>query len=383
MSLPWLLNPQIHYLNHGSYGATPLPILEYQQKLRQQLENQPIHFFARELEALLDRAKESLGSFISAPSPDLVFLPNATWGINTILRSLPWVAGEEILITNHTYNACSNAVNFLQQSYGVIVKQAFIPFPLTDASQIREAILEQITPQTKLALLDHVTSSTALIFPLDTLISELHQRGVDTLVDGAHAPGFLPLDITALAPTYYTGNCHKWLCAPKGSAFLYVRPDKQKIIRPLVISHGANSPRSDHSRFQLEFAWLGTDDPTAYLCVPAAIEWLGNLFPQGWPQLLRHNYDLTRKARHLLGATLEIPPPAPESLLGSMATLPLGKISLLPLELYQKLREEYAIEVPIIPWENQQVLIRISAQVYNHLEQYEYLAATLKKILSI
>jgi isopenicillin-N epimerase len=381
MSSPWLLNPHIHYLNHGSYGATPLPLLEYQQELRQQLENQPIHFFSRALETLLDDARESLGSFIGVPSPDLVFLPNATWGVNTVLRSLPWVAGEEILLTNHTYNACSNAVHFLQESYGVIVKEAVIPFPLASARQIREAILEQITPQTKLALLDHVTSSTALIFPLDTLITELHQRGVDTLVDGAHAPGFLTLDIRALAPTYYTGNCHKWLCAPKGSAFLYVRPDKQKIIRPLVISHGANSPRSDRSRFQLEFAWLGTDDPTAYLCVPRAIEWLGNLFPQGWPQLLQHNYDLTRKARHLLCTALEIPPPAPESLLGSMATLPLGKISLSPLELYQKLREEYAIEVPIIPWQNQEVLIRISAQVYNHIEQYEYLATTLRKIL--
>ena len=373
----WLLDPTVCYLNHGSYGATPIPVLDYQQQLREKLEKQPIHFLGRELEGLLDESREILGSFVGANPADLVFVPNATVAVNTILRSLDFADGEEILMTNHTYNACQNAVRLMAERFGIKIKEAFIPFPIADPQQVIEAILSEVSPKTKLALLDHVTSPTALILPISTLIKELHRQGVDTLIDGAHAPGFLPVDIQSLAPTYYTGNCHKWLCAPKGAAFLYVRPDKQTTIRPLAISHGANSPRGDRSRFQLEFAWTGTDDPTPYLCIPKALEWMGNLLPRGWVQLQQQNRNLALEARKRICKALDIPLPCPEEMLGAMATIPLGKISLSSQDLYEKLRQDFSIEIPVIPWPGEQTLVRISAQFYNYIEQYDYLADVL------
>ena len=373
----WLLDPTVCYLNHGSYGATPIPVLDYQQQLREKLEKQPIHFLGRELEGLLDESREILGTFVGANSADLVFVPNATVAVNTILRSLNFADGEEILITSHTYNACQNAVRLMAERFGVKIKEVFIPFPIADPQQVIEAILSEVSPKTKLALLDHVTSPTALILPISTLIKELHRQGVDTLIDGAHAPGFLPVDIQSLAPTYYTGNCHKWLCAPKGAAFLYVRPDKQTTIRPLAISHGANSPRGDRSRFQLEFAWTGTDDPTPYLCIPKALEWMGNLLPGGWGQLQQQNRNLALEARKRICKALDIPLPCPEEMLGAMATIPLGKISLSNQDLYEKLRQDFSIEIPVIPWPGEQTLVRVSAQFYNYIEQYDYLATVL------
>lgn len=381
----WSLDRRITFLNHGSFGATPIPVLEYQTQLRQLLESEPVRFF-RELESLLDRAREELASFIGADSQDLVFLPNATAGVNTVLRSLTWRSDEEILIVNYTYNACQNAVNFIAQQTGAKVAIASIPFPLNSREQIVEAVVAKVSPQTKLALLDCVNSPTALVFPVTELVKELAARGVDTLVDGAHAPGCIDLDLRAIGATYFTGNCHKWLCAPKGAAFLYVRRDRQFQIRPLVISHGANSPRKDRSRFHLEFDWMGTDDPTPYLCVPEAIKFMDSLLPRGWSQLRKQNHELVLEARSLICELLEIEIPCPDDTIGSMASIPLPEDSLAAVsaEMLQKqLIEEYQIEVPVIPWSNSQKLLRISAQIYNRIEQYEFLARTLKKLILI
>lgn len=377
----WLLDKNVYFLNHGSYGASPIPVLDYQNSLRQRLERQPLHFLARELEGLLDQARIELAHFINADADNLAFIPNATFGVNTVLRSLCFEPEDEILITNHTYNACRNAVNFIANRTGAKIIVADIPFPLQSFQEITDAILVCVSSKTKLALLDHITSITALIFPIEILVKELANRGIDTLVDGAHVPGHILLNINSIGASYYTGNCHKWLCAPKGAAFLYVRPDKQEQIRPLIISHGANSPRSDRSLFRLEFDWMGTDDPTAYLSVSKAIQFMGSLFSEGWTELWKHNHQLVLEARNILAQTLKVSLPCPDKMIGSMASISLKNIALSGEILYKKLLEEFKIEVPIVPWQSEQEYIRISAQVYNRIEQYEYLAEVLSKHL--
>ncbi|MCP6758774.1 MAG: aminotransferase class V-fold PLP-dependent enzyme [Fischerella sp. CENA71] len=381
----WSLDPKITFLNHGSFGACPIAVLLFQQQLRSQLEQEPLRFFTREWEPLLDGAKSKLAKFVGADVEDLVFVPNATTGVNAVLRSLTFHPGDEILTTNHEYNACRNALDFIASRTGAQIVVAQIPFPLDSPQQIVEAVIERVSPQTKLALLDHVSSQTALIFPLQQLVQQLQARGVDTLVDGAHAPGMLPLNLQSIGATYYTGNCHKWLCAPKGAAFLYVQPDKQPEIRPLTISHGANSPRTDKSRFQLEFDWMGTDDPTAYMCVPEAIAFLGSLLPGGWDELRQRNHQLALQARQLLCETLQVLPPCPEEMIGSMAVVPI------PLRLSNRnflsvrdeLFDQFNIQVQVVPWqETPKLLVRISAQIYNRIEEYEYLGKALRELIT-
>ncbi len=372
----WSLNPQIHYLNHGSYGACPLPVLEQQQHLRGLLERQPVDFFARQYETLLDQARAELAAFVGADPAALVFVPNATTGVNTVLRSLDFAPGDELLTTDHAYNACRNALQFICDRTGARLVVAPVPFANTSPAQVLSAVLAHTSPRTKLALLDHVTSQTGLIFPIQDLVEQLAAQGIETLVDGAHAPGMVSLNLQTLGAAYYTGNCHKWLCAPKGAAFLYVQPQKQDQIRPLTISHGANSPQCDRSRFQLEFDWTGTDDPTAYLCVPAAIAFLKGLLPGGWPELMQHHRNLVLAARQRLCTTLNLTPPCPETMIGSLATLPLpdGKA----LELQLQLLHQFQIEVPIFSWPAPpKRLLRISAFLYNQPSDYEWLASAL------
>ncbi|WP_367274393.1 aminotransferase class V-fold PLP-dependent enzyme [Microcoleus sp. PH2017_36_ELK_O_B] len=232
-----------------------------------------------------------------------------------------------------------------------------------------------------------MVSQTGLIFPIKQLVGELANRGVDVLVDGAHAPGMVALNLEEIGAAYYTGNCHKWLCAPKGAAFLYVRRDKQDSIRPTTISHGANSPRADKSRFQLEFDWMGTVDPSPYLCVPVAIDFMGSLLSGGWPELMAKNHDLALAGRQILADKLDLPLPCPDEMVGSMAVIPLADEQpdaaatggIPPLQ--EVLWQIFKIEVPVIPWpDSSKRLVRISAQFYNTLPQYEYLAKALAEL---
>ncbi|MGB8702738.1 MAG: aminotransferase class V-fold PLP-dependent enzyme [Thermosynechococcaceae cyanobacterium] len=389
----WSLDPTIAFLNHGAFGACPRAVLDVQQRFRQQLEQEPLRFFRSEYEPLLDTARHALAEFVGADAADLVFVPNATTGANCVLRSLydcdnPALAfgpEDELLTTNHAYNACRNALEFVAQRSGAKVVVATIPFPLASVDQVIEAVLACISPRTKLALLDHITSPTALILPIQTLVQELAARGIDTLVDGAHAPGMVPLDLQAIGAAYYTGNCHKWLCAPKGAGFLYVRPDRQEAIRPLTISHGANALRRDRTRFQLEFDWTGTQDPSPYLCVPAALQTLATFAPSGWTEIMAQNRAVALEARGILCTALDQPSPCPEDLIGAIAAIPLPD-SFGPPVLTESgidpvqtcLWEQFQIEVPIIPWFHPpRKLVRISAQRYNHIEQYRFLAQVL------
>jgi len=383
----WPLDPSIVFLNHGSFGSCPRPVLDFQQGMRMRLERQPIQFFVRDLEPLLDEARGALAEFLGAHRDNLVFVPNATAGINTVLRSLDFKRGDEVIVTDHEYNACRNALDVVAARSGIAVVVVELPFPLQTADEIIEPILGAVTPRTRLLLVDHVTSQTGLILPLRQIVSAVASRGVDTLVDGAHAPGMIPLNLEQLGAAYYTGNCHKWICAPKGAGFLHVRADRQAIVRPLSISHGANSPRTDRSRFQIEFGWTGTWDPSAYLAVPEAIRVMGSV-SGGWPRLMERNHTLALEARRILCEALRIELPCPDSMVGSLASFPLPdaaeagppKSPLYSDPLQDWLLEKHRIEVPVIPWPRPpRRLLRISAQLYNSSAQYELLAKALRE----
>lgn len=376
----WSLDPQITFLNHGSFGACPIPVLETQEQVRQQLEREPVRFFVREFEPLLDQARDQLAEFVGVDGRDLVFVPNATTGVNSVLRSLPFNPGDELLTTDHEYNASRNALEFVADRADARIVVAPVPFPLTSKQEIVEAVMGRVSEKTKLVLLDHISSQTGLIFPLQEIIQQLSSLGIETLIDGAHAPGMLPLNLSEIGATYYSGNCHKWLSAPKGAAFLYVRGSHQQKIRPLTISHGANSPRTDKSRFQLEFDWTGTGDPSAYLSVPAAIQFMGSLLPGGWPELMSRNHQLVLAARQMLCETLGVEIPAPSDLIGSMACIPISDGS--AEELHDELFDRHQIELQVMPWpKSPHRVIRISAQIYNTFEQYQELAGVLEQVL--
>ena len=384
----WTLDPAITFLNHGSFGATPRVVLEKQSEYRAQMEREPVRFFVRELEPLLDAARDEVAEFLGADAAGLAFVPNATAGVNAVLRSLDLDKFDELLVTTQEYNACRNALDYVAATSGAKVVVVDVPFPIDGPDVVVERLLEKVTDRTRLLLVDHVTSQTALILPIERIVEAMQSRGVDTLVDGAHAAGFLPLDIRATGAAYYTGNLHKWVCAPKGAAFLYVRENRRAGVRPAIISHGANSPRRDRSRYLLEFDWTGTFDPTPWLCVPDALRFIGSLLPGGWISVVQRNHELALEARDRLCATLGITQPAPDSMLGAMAAVPLpdGTLSEAPAlygdPLQDKLLFEHGIEVPIVPWPAPpKRVLRVSAAVYNRLEEYEKLAHALQGLL--
>jgi isopenicillin-N epimerase len=393
----WTLDPAVIFLNHGSFGACPAPVLAAQRAWQDRLEADPVDFLGRQLEGLVDAARSEVAAFVGADPDDLAFVPNATVGISTVLRSLRFRPGDEILVDTHEYNAARNAVTFAADRDGARVVVAEIPFPIRDPGQVTEAFLACVTPRTVLALISHVTSPTALIFPIAELVTELGQRGIDTLVDGAHAPGMVALDVEAIGAAYYTGNCHKWLCGPKGTAFLHVRRDRQKDLRPLAISHGASSVRTDRSPFRLEFDWTGTADPSGYLALPTAIRFMGSLLPGGWPELMATNRGLALAARDLLCQAFAVDT-APDDMLGSMVTVPLprpGPASSLPDD--ASIRRGPLRDLPHRGPDHRDAgpvggageagdavpprFVRISAQRYSTLDQYARLADALCEIL--
>ena len=379
----------VTFLNHGSFGSCPRPVLKFQHALQNRLERQPVRFLIDEFEPLWNEARRTLAQFVGADTDDLVFMPNATTGVNTVLHSLKFKRGDQLLTTNHAYNACRCALDFVAARDGARVVMVKIPFPLASTQQVVDAVLAKVTRRTRLALLDHVTSSTGLVLPLEKIVRELSARSIETLVDGAHAPGMIPLNLKKLGAAYYAGNCHKWICSPKGAALLYVRRDRQPQIRPLVISHGANSSRRDPSRFLLEFSWTGTGDFSAWLSVPESLRVIGAQLSGGWPAVMQRNRSLVLAARRLLCDALQTPPPCPDEMIGSLAAVPLPDMASADIPrisngldpLRDWLLREHGIEVPVFPWPAPpKRLLRISAQLYNSLPQYERLAAVLRNI---
>jgi isopenicillin-N epimerase len=379
----WSLDPATSFLNHGSFGACPSAVLAEQSRLRAEMESDPVRFLARDLWRRLDEGSAALGAFVGADPCDLSFVTNATAGVNAVLRSLAFKPGDEILITDHAYEACAKAAQYIAARSGARVVVAQVPFPIQSKIEVLDAVLEAAGPQVRLAMLDHVTSSTALVWPIKELIENLSRRGIDTLVDGAHAPGMVPLDIAMLAPAYYAGNCHKWICAPKGAGFLYVRRDRQEDITPVAVSHLPGWAREGKSAFRARFDWTGTYDPTAVLSVPAALEFMSSLMPGGWPALMAANRELAMLGRDILCEALELEAPAPQAMLGTMAALIIpgaASDSIDPLQ--EELRREENIDVPIFRWGNPpRRVLRISAQLYNTEDELRRLASALRSRL--
>jgi isopenicillin-N epimerase len=387
----WGLDPAVIMLNHGGFGACPRPVLQLQQRLRAELEGDPTSFFEHRMQPLLDASREVLAQQIGADPIDVAFVSNATAGVNSVLRSRPFQPGDEILVTDHGYNACRNVAEFVASRSGARVMVSTIPVPLDSPEQIIAAVIARTTARTRLVLIDHVTSPTAVVFPIEPIVRELDRRGIDTLVDGAHAPGMVPLSVTRLGAAYYAGNCHKWLCAPKGAGFLYVRRDKQPAIQPSVISHGYNTPRAGRSQLHTAFDWQGTQDPTAWLCVGEAIRFLLGLLDGGIDELARRNHRLAIAARHLLCARLGLKPTCDEALIGSTAAFflpedrPAAKQELPPGSAHPwhgELRQRFGIQVPVYYWPSPpHKVLRISTQAYNSLGQYERLCEALATLL--
>lgn len=378
MTPTWMLDPDVTYLNHGSFGATPIAVLEEQNHWRLRLEENPVQFFDEEYHPALDDARARLVDFVGGSVDTTVFVNNATSGVNAVLASLSLGPDDEIVVTNHEYNACRNAAEVAAARVGARVLEVPIPFPPPSQSMVLERIQMAVGPRTRLVLVDHVTSPTALVFPVADVVAAL-EPDVPVLVDGAHAPGMLALDIGALGASFYVGNLHKWVCAPKGAGFLSVADRHAESIVPTVVSHGWNMSAPDKTRIQDLFDWAGTDDPSARLSVPAAIDTMGNAHPDGWEGVRSANHTLAVEGRRIIVEALGIDPGPEEEWLGSMASVVLpGKPEEGQIidELTPRLRHNHAIEVPVFSWGGRR-LLRISAQRYNRLDHFRRLVDAL------
>ena len=380
---PWLLDPSVTHLNHGSFSAVPLPVLEAQNQWRRRWEADTTEFVVSDWEPALDRSRAALAELVGARSEDLVFVSNATAGVNIVARSLEFSPGDQILTTNHTYNACRNVLDYVASRSGAEVVSVQVPFPLADPTEVTERVVAAVSDRTRFALIDHITSATGIVLPIEEIVSLLEKAGVAVMIDGAHGPGMVALDLDTLGASYYTGNNHKWLSVPKGSAFLWARADRVDALVPSTISHGWNDPRTDRPRFHVLFDYPGAVDVTAHLVVPDAIEFLAGLDPGGLAGLMARNRALALSQRRRLMDFLGVAEPAPESMVGALAAVPIS-----PAEpggppgiidpLTRKLRTEYQIQVPVFIWPAApERLLRISAAPYNDESDYDRLLEAL------
>ncbi len=370
----WALDPDFLTVNHGSYGATPIAVLAEQDRWRKRMEAQPTRFFSEEVRGAIRDAAARLGRFIGADGGDIVFVPNATTGCNAVLRSLRFEAGDEILHVSQVYNAVRNTMLHVADGVGARVVSAEIPFPRPDKAAILDNVGRAIGPRTKIAVFDHITSPSGLVLPIAEMIGLCRAAGVPVLVDGAHGPGQVPLDLPKLGADWYVGNCHKWLSAPKGSGFLYARADRRADLHPVTISHGYREG------FTQEFDWTGTVDPTAYLAVPSAIDFFQRL---GGTALMERNRSLVADAAGLLATRLGTEVGAAIEFTGSMASvrLPIGLESAKSQsdKIRQALRAA-GVDSPVHPLAGG-LWLRLSAYAYNDQADYERLAELLPSVL--
>ena len=376
----------VDYMNHGSFGACPRAVREFQQKQHEALLRNPMDYFLVDTPCNMDVNRQFWAEFVGADAEGVVHVECTTQAVNTIMKSLAlrgyFKSGDEILLTSHGYNACNNVVREIAELTGAVVTVAQIPFPIENAEQVTEAVLKAATKKTRLALIDHITSETALIFPIKDIVAALKERGIETLVDGAHAPAHVPLTVKDLGAAFYTGNGHKWLCAAPGCAFMYVREDFRDRIRPLVTSHGANDPNPDKSAFQKTFAWIGTRDTTPWSTPKIAFETMSGFHRDGLKGLIEDNKRLVRYGYKLLLDALGQKPHAPDNMLGMMATviLPPGDAEKLRAELRQQ--DNFVTQL----WKTSASIstgraLRLSAQAYNTPAQFERLVIALNNKL--
>ena len=381
----WALDPDTRHLNHGSFGAVLNEVLDLQTEWKRRFEADPSRFVFRELRPAMDRARDAVGEFVGADPIGLAPVRNATTGIASVLRSVETLLrpGDQLLTTAHDYNAVRQILRFTAERTRAEVVVARVPFPIEDPMQVTECVLAAVTPRTRLAVIDHVTSPTALVFPIEAIVAALEPE-IPVLVDGAHGPGQVPLAVDDLGASWYTGNLHKWVCAPKGAAFLHARADRIEMTVPAVISHGYNAEvESPEDRYHELFDWLGTDDFSAWAVVPDALRVVGGLETGGWDGVMKRNHDLVLEGRRLISETVGIPLPAPDEMLGSMAAVvlpdatgpdPGGDLSPTMGDLFDAGFSTIVMNWP--GWPSQ--LLRISAHLHNSIEDYRALAEALR-----
>ncbi len=378
----FLLDPDITFLNHGSFGACPRPVFEVYQDWQRRLEYQPVQFLTKSLPELLHEARSSLGRYLNAPADELVFIPNATYGVNVIARSLDLQPGDEILASNHEYGACDRTWQYICQKTGGVYRRQAVDLPATSQSDIVEQIWSGVTDRTRLLFISHITSPTALTIPAAELCALAREAGILTLVDGAHAPGQIPVDLGTIGADFYTGNCHKWMLAPKGAGFLYARPEVQHLVEPLVVSWGwqAEETFTTGSQFVDYFQWRGTDDPAACLTVPAAIQFMQE---NGWESVHQQCRSLLSQALVRVSELTSLPGlyPAGGGSIHQMGATELPRhpdLKAFKVRLY----DEYQVEVPFVEWEGRHFL-RISVQAYNDEGDIDRLIQALGALLRL
>lgn len=378
----FLFDPKLHFLNHGSFGACPLEVMQHYQRWQLELERNPVEFLGRRSAELLAQSRSVLARALGARPEDLVYLANATVGVNTVARSIALRPGDEVLASDHEYGACNNAWNLVCQRSGAHYRQVAIPLPF-EAADFTRRIWAAVTPRTRVIFLSHITSSTALIFPLAELCQRARQAGILTLIDGAHVPGHIELNLDALGADFYTGNCHKWLCAPKGSAFLHVRPQHHAMLDASVVSWGYSATGPEPTEFdaytgtsllERRLQWQGTRDLAAFLSVPAAIEFQAR---HDWEHVRRDCHALAAQTLHDISAITGLAPVCQDSDFGQMVVIPVPAMD--PQALKQTLFERYRIEIPVTAHQGQ-LFIRLSVQGYNSTSDIDALVAAVRDI---
>lgn len=373
-------------LNHGSFGKCPTEIIRFRNELSDELETLSTVFFTRRSGEMLENSRSVLADFTGVPVEDIVFVKNATTGVNTVLNSIPFKKSDEVITTDLIYSSCRNLLNRLKEKSGISVKTVKIDLFPENSKEIFEKIISEVTEKTRLIFIDHVASESALIMPVQKIAQFAEKKGIDVLVDGAHAPGMIPLQIKKLGVTDYTGNCHKWICAPKGSAFLYVKPEKQDGLTPRIISNHFRKGASANERFHNSFDWQGTMDYISYICIGRTIEFIERSIEGGWSEVMKRNHKLVIKGRAIICEKMGIKEWAPDELTGSITTLKLNSkavidektgLDVIQLELFDRFGIE-ALITTIYPTDNR--ILRLSAALYNCEDDYVKLGDALKII---
>lgn len=369
----FMLDPEVTFLNHGSFGAVPRSVFREYQSWQRELERQPVEFLGRRFPQLMLDARTSLAQYIHASPTDVVFTPNVTVSINIVVRSLDLGVGDEVLSTDHEYGACDRTWRFSSREKGFSYIQQPIPLPIRSEDEFINLLWKGVTSKTKVIFLSHITSPTATIFPVASVCERARREGILTVVDGAHAPGQLPLDMNSIGADFYGGNLHKWLCAPKGAGFLYASPDAQQLLKPLIVSWGYESDNPSNSKFVDYHEWSGTRDIAAYLTVPEAIKFQSD---HDWESVRIDCQRLAGEAQQRICSLTGLPPlHLDKSYFAQFVSIPLpGVIN--PPSLKEGLYKRFLVEVPIISWKGLN-LIRVSVQGYNSIRDINKLVQAL------
>jgi isopenicillin-N epimerase len=372
---PWMLDPEITYLNHGSFGARPVPVYEAQERYKRQFEASPIDFLDRNRTEKLEAARQVVATFLGADPAGFGFVENATTGIGCVIQSIELQQGDEMLTTTHVYNGVRMLMQHRATQVGCTYRELELPLPIHDAASITNAVLQAITPATKLLVIDHISSSSSLIFPIEDIIKGCHARDVMVLVDGAHGPGMLDLQIDAIGADWYVGNLHKWVCAPLGAGFVWTDKDHRETTHPMTVSHFLSMS------YKEEFDWQGTRDISPWLTAADAVKWGDSI---GWDSIRTHNHSMAVWMQERLVEAWGVEPLSPldGSLIGNMATVQLPVRFLSEMEACITLRDEiylkHHLEIHIVSFLNLAV-VRVSGQLYTKGEDIEALIKIIKK----